>query len=132
MNWKTIWSLRVFWFTVGFMTSLLITPSKAAQSPGDYQPRVSPEFRQLFLEGQQRQFEAEAKSREKQRAQDELEADQKEFRYSYEMAALWTKLAQDENQFYAQKWNGKTENVILRLEIKSLKDEINQRLKKRK
>jgi hypothetical protein len=125
MRWITNSTL----FLVAFMIGQAIPSSTAAQRPFGLSEM---EVMRLTAESEEKQRIQEQRISDQLKLQDELKKDRAEFQYTYEMALLWMKLAESQDQYMSQKWNEKIENVALRLDIKLIKDELSRREKETK
>lgn len=97
-------------------------------------PLSSQEFRSFDLMDKQmksleRQLQQEDQEREARSLQRELDADRQEHLYTNEMAHLYARLAETENQFFGRKWNNHQVDIGLQLDIKMIKDELKRREK---
>lgn len=88
------------------------------------------------MESMSRQNDREAKEAEQFRIKADFEADQKDFTYTREMAALYLELMQSQEVYYATKWppNNAPSGIDVgkQLQIRLIKDELLKREKQTK
>lgn len=97
-----IYGLRIFSFLLGLAIGTLTSSSNAQANFPKHWSQL--DIMRLQMEQSARNYEADRIERERSARKAEFEADQKEFKFTRETAALWLALMQNQEVFFQSKY----------------------------